>query len=80
MPAAYEVEARHASIKFQTVLLDILVFFRIFYYSIIFSNYQKKKVSVILSKENWSAKDNIVVSGYKIEVKKVENKNFMSII
>jgi hypothetical protein len=30
---------------------------------------KKKKVSVILSKENWSAKDNIVVSGYKIDVR-----------
>lgn len=26
-----------------------------------------KKVSVVLSKENWSSKDNIVVSGYKLE-------------
>lgn len=25
------------------------------------------KVSVVLSKENWSAKDNIIVSGYKVE-------------
>ena len=26
------------------------------------------KVNVVLSKENWSAKDNIVISGFKIEV------------
>jgi hypothetical protein len=26
------------------------------------------RVSVILSKENWSAQDNIVVSGFKLEV------------
>ena len=26
------------------------------------------KVNVVLSKENWSAKDNIVISGFNIEV------------
>lgn len=30
--------------------------------------FSKSKVNVVLSKENWFAKDNIVVSGFSIEV------------
>jgi hypothetical protein len=43
MPAAYEVEARHASIKFQTVLLDILVFYLNFLFFNNFFQLSKEK-------------------------------------
>ena len=46
---------------------------------LIFFNYLifKNKVNVELSKENWSAKDNIVVSGYKIEVSPQKSANLI---
>ena len=74
MPGSYQVEAEHPNMKFSTVN------FKKHFKKLILLNFYffKNKVNVIFSKENWFAKDPIVVSGFLIEVKLIFKFNFLS--